>query len=377
VMDAAGCETDLWEEEPGRGNLVGVLKGRGGGRSLIFNGHIDTVPPGDPAAWKWGDPWSGRIEDGKLYGLGSCDMKAGVVAQAKAVEALVRCGIDLRGDVILESVVGEETMDHEAGTTATVRRGYVAAAAIVTEPSALPAPSTLAPCSVGAFWLKITIRGKATHACVRGSLIWPGGEGERYGVNAIDKALLIANAVQELEHTWGMTKNHPLFPPGHFTIGPNVILGKPPGPIAPFAVADDCYIDYIVIYPPNEDPEAVKREVEGFLQETFDLDPWLNVHRPRLDWPHHWPAYRTPVDHPICGALAGAHQTVFGTPITVRGFAAVDDATYLERGGVPAITYGAGNIMVCHAADEYVDTTDVINACKIYAVTAMNWCGVA
>ena len=89
TYEASGAVIDQWEEEPGRANLVGVVKGQGGGRSLIFNGHIDTVPPGDPATWKWGDPWSGRVEDGKLYGLGSTDMKAGVVAQAKAAEALV------------------------------------------------------------------------------------------------------------------------------------------------------------------------------------------------------------------------------------------------------------------------------------------------
>ena len=80
-LQAAGAEIDLWEEEPGRGNLVGVVKGSGGGRSLIYNGHIDTVPEGDATAWTAGDPWSARVADGLLYGLGACDMKAGIVAQ--------------------------------------------------------------------------------------------------------------------------------------------------------------------------------------------------------------------------------------------------------------------------------------------------------
>ena len=377
AFEAAGCEIDMWEEEPGRANLVGVVKGTGGGRSLICNGHVDTVPPGDPSAWRWEDPWSGRLEDGRLYGLGACDMKAGLVAQAAAAEALRRCGIRLRGDLILESVVGEETMDHERGTTAAVRRGYVADAAIVTEPSALPAISTLAPCSPGAFWLRVRIKGKTTHSCVRGSLIWPGGAGEAYGVDAIDKAILIANAVQRLEQTWGMTKAHPLFPPGHFTIGANVILGKPPGPTAPFAIADDCYIDYIVIYPPGDDPEAVKDEVERFVRGASDLDPWLRSHPPAMEWPHHWPAYNTALDHPICRSLAAAHEQALGEPVTVRGFAAVDDATYLERGGVPAVTFGPGNLLVCHAADEYVETGAVMRACKVYALTAIGWCGLA
>jgi acetylornithine deacetylase len=376
TLESAGCVVDLWEEEPGRANLVGVRKGTGGGRSLIFNGHIDTVPPGDGATWKWGDPFSGRIEDGKLYGLGAADMKAGVVAQAKAVAALAHCGIRLKGDLIVESVVGEETMDHERGTTATVRRGYRADAAIVTEPSALPNPVTIAPCSPGGMWLKITIPGKATHVMVRGSLIWPGGAGEAYGVNAIDKGLFVAQALQKLEQNWGVTKAHPLFPPGHFTIGPNLMVGAPPGPPVPFIVPHRCVIDYIVVYHPNETGAAVKAEIEAFLQGVFDQDPWLKTHRPTLEWPHDWPPYNTPVDHPICQTLATVHQQVLGQPATFRGFAAVDDATYLQRGGIPAITFGPGNLIVCHAANEYVETAEVIRACKVYAATALSWCGV-
>src|SRR5215218_579580 len=70
TLQAAGAEIDLWEEEPGRANLVGVVKGSGGGRSLIYNGHIDTVPPGDHATWTGGDPYAAEVRDGKVYGIG-------------------------------------------------------------------------------------------------------------------------------------------------------------------------------------------------------------------------------------------------------------------------------------------------------------------
>jgi acetylornithine deacetylase len=376
-LTAAGCTVDLWEEEPGRANLVGVLKGAGGGRSLIFNGHVDTVPPGDATTWKGDDPFSALVEDGKLYGLGAADMKAGVVAQTKAAEALTRCGIQLRGDLILESVVGEEMMEHERGTTATIRRGYVADAAIVTEPSALPARSTIAPCSPGGMWLKVTVPGKATHVMVRGSLIWPGGGGEAYGVNAIDKGLFVANALRKLEENWGVTKAHPLFAPGHFTIGPNVMLGLPPGPVVPFIVPHRCILDYIIVYHPEETATDVRAEVEAFLQGVFDQDPWLRVHRPTLEWLHDWPPYNTSVDHPICQTLAAAHARALDEPVAFHGFAAVDDATYLERGGIPAITFGPGNLLVCHAPNEYVEVAEVIRATKVYAATALAWCGVA
>jgi acetylornithine deacetylase/succinyl-diaminopimelate desuccinylase family protein len=377
TLKAAGCEIDMWAEEPGRDNLVGVRKGSGGGRSLILNGHIDTVPPGDPETWKWGDPFSGRIEDGDLYGLGAVDMKGGVVAMSKAVEALQRAGIGLRGDLIVESVVGEETMDHECGVTATVRRGYTADTAIVSEPTGFPGPSAIAPCSAGVFWLKVTVPGKATHVMVRGSLIWPGGGGAEYGVNAIDKGFVIYEAMQRLESEWGMTRNHPLFPPGHFNIGVNLMVGRPPGPMVPFIVPHECVLDYIVVYRPNDDPDEIKRELEAYLQSVFDQDAWLREHRPTLEWLHEWPAYDTPLDHPICTTLAQAHEAATGRSAPFEGFPAVDDAVYLERGGIPSISFGPGNLLMAHAVDEHVACEDVIAACKTFAIAAIDWCGIA
>src|SRR5438552_1046733 len=138
LYEGLGCAVDLFAVEPGRENAVGVMKGSGGGPSLIFNGHVDVVPPGDPAAWTSGDPFSGRIDSDRVWGRGSTDMKGGVVAQAYAAKAIREAGLRLRGDLILEAVVGEETMDHECGTTATLRRGYTAEAAVVSEPSAPP-----------------------------------------------------------------------------------------------------------------------------------------------------------------------------------------------------------------------------------------------
>lgn len=87
----------MWEVEKERPNLVGTIKGTGNGKSLIFNGHIDVVPPGPAEEWKFKDPFSGKIEDGKLYGRGACDMKGGIAAQYIAAKALKKLGIQLKG----------------------------------------------------------------------------------------------------------------------------------------------------------------------------------------------------------------------------------------------------------------------------------------
>ena len=117
----------------------------------IHNGHIDVVPPGPDRDWSDGDPWSGRITNGRAWGRGASDMKAGLVAQAMAARALRDAGVRLEGDLVLQAVVGEEMMEHDLGTTACVERGYRADAAVVSEPSGPPprARSARGPRGVG------------------------------------------------------------------------------------------------------------------------------------------------------------------------------------------------------------------------------------
>jgi len=377
AYQAAGCDIDVFEAVPGRANLVGTRRGTGGGRSLILNGHVDTVAPGDPAHWTSGDPFDGRIEDGRLYGLGASDMKSGLVAAAWAARALELAGVTLRGDLLLESVVGEENMEHEAGTTGTIERGHRADAAIVVEPTSFSGPPTLAPCSGGGTVFTVAIEGLAAHPCARANHIWPGGTGERHAVNAIDKSLDIALAIRRLEATWGRTRSHPLFPPGYFTIGPDTIFGSNHGQMLSWAVANECRLEYLVMYEPTRDQGDVRAEIEGYLGWVFDEDTWLRDHRPAIAWPHTWPPYDTPVDHPINMAIRTAHEAALGEPVVVQGFAAVDDATYFERAGIPAVSYGPGSILTCHCLDESVPNDDLLRTAKVYIATAIEWCGVA
>ncbi len=232
-----GCQVDFFEAAPGRHNLVGVLKGSGGGKSLIFNGHIDTVPYTEPDKWLGKDPFSGIVENGRIYGRGACDMKAGIVAQFMAAKALADCKIKLKGDVILESVLGEEWMEHQIGTTAVIQRGYRADAAVISEASAPPVSLAVIPATSGMIWMSLTCRGKPAHFAVRDELVRAGGQGAEVGVHAIDKAIFILNALRKLDEDWGQAKKHPLFRPGHFTLYPGAINGGPVGIPVPFQFA--------------------------------------------------------------------------------------------------------------------------------------------
>jgi acetylornithine deacetylase len=101
-----------------------------------------------------------------------------------------------------------------------------------------------------------------------------------------------------------------------------------------------------------------------------------------IEWKLHWPAFWVPVDHPICTAVGDAHEaaaagTRFAGRPEVHGFAAVEDATFLNLGGIPAISYGPGDLRVAHADDEHCEIDEVLTACKTYALLAIDWCGLA
>jgi acetylornithine deacetylase len=382
VYRSLGCEVDLFAVEPGRENAVGVLKGTGGGRSLIYNGHVDVVPPGDPANWRSGSPFSGKVDADRVWGRGSTDMKGGVVAQAFAARALVECGVRLQGDLLLEAVVGEEVMDHECGVTAAVKRGYIADAAVVSEPSSPPDPLAVVPVSPGLWWFSLTVPGKTSHASMRAHSFRAGGLGPAVAVNAIDKGVDMFLALRRLEDEWGQTKRHPLFPPGHFTIHPGVVTGGPKGVLVPFFISEFMTVEYCCWYHPDEDPEDVKREIEEHVERAAQLDPWLREHPPVLEWKLNWPAFSVDPEHPICVAVGDAHElaaagTRFEGRPAVNGFAAVEDVSFLNLGGVPAISYGPGDLRVAHADDEYILIDELVTATKTYAILALEWCGVA
>lgn len=378
VYARAGCEVDLFAKSPGRENCVGLLRGAGGGggRSLIFNGHVDVVPGGPAEDWTGGDPWSGRVEDGQIWGRGATDMKAGLMAQAFAAVALREAGIRLQGDLVLEAVVGEESMEHELGTTACIERGYRADAAVLSEASAPPTPLAVIPVTPGVLRFVVTIDGKAAHPGMRGETIHAGGGGSDVGVNAIDKAFLVYEAFRRREEEWALTKRHPLFRPGQFVITPGVFVGSPRGSLQPFFIPDRATIDYIVVYHPDEDGDDVRAEIEELVAGVARLDAWLREHPPSIEWKHHWPQSVVDTSHPIVTALCDAHERSTGAPTEVRGWTAVEDTTFLNAAGIPAVSYGPGDVRLAHAVDERVSIDEVLAATRTYALLAAAWCGV-
>ena len=176
--DFPGVEVDRKEAW----GLVGSAPGRGDGPSLMFNAHVDVVPPGDLTAWQAEEPFSGTVTADAVLGRGACDMKGGLIASIWAVRALRQLKVPLRGDVLLCTVQGEE--DGGLGTFASLARGWRADACIIPEPTSLD----IVPANAGSLTFRLSVRGLAAHSSRRTS-----------GVSAIEKFLPIFKALRRLE----------------------------------------------------------------------------------------------------------------------------------------------------------------------------------
>jgi acetylornithine deacetylase len=342
-----------------RPDLVATLKGTGIGRSLILNGHVDTMPAGDITKWTH-DPWAGEISNGKIYGLGVCDMKAGVAAMILATRFLCEAGFPPAGDIMVQSVVDEEGGGN--GTLGCVVEGYKADAAIVTEATRLQ----VQPASRGVLLLEVDIEGLATHACLK----WG-------GVNAIEKGVKVIQGMIELERLWLAQRRHPLFP------APTITIGQISGGLAGSQVPGECVLKFDVKYLPEETTldghtrkvtgDMVKVEVESWIRTLCAGDTWLRDHMPTMTWYQHCtPHYLDPA-HPLVGMMQAAAASVLGQGI-VSGFPAGCDARHLQnRAGVPAIIFGPGDPQYAHSIDEHIFVEDYISAIKVLALAIQNW----
>lgn len=373
-LEEIGVKTDKWDVYEDQPNLVGVLKGQSDDEALILNGHIDVVPLGDEKSWSY-DPWKGEINNGRLYGRGSCDMKAGVVCNIMTAKFVQDMGIELASDLQLHIVADEEAGG--GGTKSAIDKGYKGKGVIVTEPT----DGVINPVEGGLEWVRVTVKGAAGHAGYRYSHIYPGyGKG---AVNAIEKAQIILRKVAELEKEWGQTKYHRLLPPGITTISPGVIMagageenGLPAVTTNPAMVPDHCSIDFDLKYLPSENSKEVRQEFEDFISQVCRADSWLRENPPIIEWDLHgvqFPAVNTSLDHKLVKSIARS-QKELDVNTNYGGFVAVSDAAFYAGNGNPTVIYGPIGESL-HGADENVDLESVYEVTKVLILTVLKWNG--
>ena len=369
-----GLEVDTWNASPGemepyidqvgeqssyenRPNVAGLRSGSGGGRSILLNAHIDTVDPGDPAAWTH-DPLSGAVEGGLLYGRGSCDMKGGLVTYLTAMDALSDLGLNLRGDVTVAATVGEE--NGGLGALSTVLRGYRADAVLITEPTRL----ALVPAQGGSLVFRLKVQGRSAHAATRDE-----------GVSALDKFVPIFEELQELERERNATLSHPLYHglKNKVPINIGVVRVGNWASTVPESLVAEGRIGLI----PGEEVDPFKDLVAERIETVARRDPWLREHPPELQWfgGQFAPAEVEP-DAPICEAVKAAHEQVAGEKPPVEGVPyGADMRLFIRFGGMPCIMYGAGDVRVAHAPDEHISVTDLLTATTTITCLLADWCG--
>jgi acetylornithine deacetylase len=375
VCRERGLEVDTWDATPGeiepyidhvgeqasyenRPNVVGVRRGSGEGRSILLNAHIDTVDPGDPAAWTR-DPLSGAVEGDLLYGRGSCDMKGGLVTHLIALDALSALGLRLRGDVTVAATVGEE--DGGLGTLSTLLRGYRADAALITEPTRL----ALVPAQGGSLVFRLKVPGRSAHAAARDE-----------GVSALEKFVPIFEDLQELERERNAALSHPLYEGlrNKVPINVGVVRAGNWASTVPESLVAEGRVGLI----PGEEADSFRDLVSGRIRSVAERDPWLREHPPELEWfGGQFAPAEVELDAPICEAVREAHERVTGETPSVEGVPyGADMRLFIHFGGVPCVMYGAGDARVAHAPDEHISITDLLTATRTVACLLAGWCGV-
>jgi acetylornithine deacetylase len=336
-------------------NVVGIWRGRGNGRSLVLNGHIDVVPEGDLK--QWDDlPYSGKIIDGKLFGRGSTDMKGGNLSLLLAIQALKETGTVLDGDLFFHSVIEEESGG--AGTLAAVLRGYTADAAIIPEPTNMK----IFPAQQGSMWFKLTVNGKAAHG------------GTRYeGVSAIDKTAIVLEAIKELETKRNKNITDPLYRDIPIPVPINV--GKISGGNWPSSVPDTVQVEGRIGVAPNETLEEVKKELEDYLSSI--QDSWLLEHPVAVEWfGAQWLPGSIETDHPLMSTLIKNFEHVKKQkPVIEASPWGTDGGLLSLAGNTPSIVFGPGVTAVAHYPNEYIEISKIIETAEIIALTIYDWCG--
>ena len=336
VLRDWGFDVELHEVVPGRPNVV-ARTGRRGGRALMFNGHLDVVGTDGMIH----PPFDAAVRDGRIYGRGSADMKAGIAAMCAAA---ARAASATNAELVIAAVIDEE--NESLGTRALVERGVRADAAIVTEPTRL----TIMPAHRGFVWVEIEVKGRAAH-------------GSRYdiGVDAIRHAGLLLADLDDFEETTLATRTHPLL--GHASLHASLVQGG----IGMSTYPDRCVLSLERRTVPGETTESVIAELrDAFTRITarrasFDASLRLITAQGPSD---------VSPDAPIVRALANA-MTAEGLTPTVEGMSAWTDAAILNEAGIPAICFGPGDISLAHSAEEFVPIAEIEQATAVLTRMAL------
>ncbi len=374
VLKSAGFDATLQPIGDERYNAIGRLQGDGGGKSVMFNGHLDTSFGPEQAHRGIGYECRGTvIDDEWIYGMGTFNMKSAMATYVTAVESIRKAGIRLGGDVVIAGVAGEiekapvndfegrQYQGYGVGTKFAITHGAVADFCILGEPTNM----MLIPRHCGTSWIKITIPGHLIHTA------W-----SDVGKNAINKSRVILDAI----HEWipQYVENHRL---GDFRPRVNVAAIEGGWPWRGARTPDGVSIYLDVRTLPDELPAGAYNEVRAMVNATIKQNPQLEGTKVEIFVSA--PGTSIADDHELVRTIVAAHTNQLGKPPQTGVETWYSDAAHMNRYGIPTVNYGsAGRIrsggggFSTHQG-EHVHIGDMVDITKVYIEVLLNLCGVA
>lgn len=326
-----------------------IIKGETPGKAVVFNTHLDVVPPSAGQQ----DPFTPQERKGKIFGRGSVDAKGQVATLYALAQILRENDLKPRGDVIFHLVVEEENGGN--GTLAMVNRGVEADAAIVLEPSELK----IIPAVRGAVWFQLRVFGKATHS------------GNTEGrISAIDAAYQAIEILRSYHNRLLDSSRHlPLF--DEYADPMPLTIGQFESGTWPATVPDEATLQGLIGFLPNKNRKEVQLELEEALRTQGD--DWL-----KDNFEITFPMLRNdgnslPVDHPLVQAFRTSVQRTGLTPKIDAMRAACDAWQYANKLEIPTVVFGPGSLSVAHSAEEHIAGEEIFLAAQVLADFVMTY----
>lgn len=331
----------------GRPNLVGEFNFSGDGKRIIINGHMDTVAVSDMTI----DPFSGEVKDGKIWGRGSTDCKGNLAMGLIAIKALLSVTDNLSGSIVYESAMDEECSGSGAGTLTCCHEGYTGDMAIVVDGSGM---SITHGCG-GCLTADLFVAGQGGHAAVG-------------GISAIDKGLIIKDAIDSFKN-----KRESLYPDS------KVNLGIFNSGVHSAMVPSRAYMSMNIVYKLAEAQKAagaglkfggieIREAFEKIIREYEERDQWLKEHKAEIEWVKDLLPFETPADHPLTQELSSTYTDILETKPEVSTMNAWLDAAWIcHLANTPVVSFGSGKDGVAHADVEYIEIEDMKSCAKVLA----------
>ncbi len=350
-----GVEPLIEEVVPGRENIIATFDSGRAGPCLMFEGHTDVVSEGNPDLWQY-DPFEGKILDGKIYGRGSCDMKAGLAVNLLTVKAMLKSGVEYKGRMRLGIVCDEE--DLMLGIQDYIKKGHAddVDACLVSEPE----ENQLCISMKGALRALVTVKGKMAHGAM-----------PLTGINPSIRMARIILAFEAFEKAeikkWGRDEFLG-WPSVTFTVVQSPPVGETPQLNVMPAESMAC-VDIRTI--PSQNHEKIKQQLQGILDKLAADDPDFHA---QIKFIADKPVVSMEKDEPIVMVAAEAYKDITGKEPVYNGVPGATDGTFLrDLKGIPCLVNGPGPRHMPHQTDEYVDIEELFESLKIYLLSCFRF----